>query len=406
MIQPGENRPLFILQGNGSVLNRGCEAILRSTVDALRSEFGAPRFVNAPALPPHPADYVETDPDIIHLIPQEIKRWSPRWWSFQFQKRVFRRSPQMPFEKWLPKAAAVLALGGDNYSLDYGLPYLYFQAIRATLDRHKPMILWGASVGPFSAQPDFERFAAGELREVTLICAREPLTVEYLSSIGVTENVRLCADPAFILHPEEVQLAGEERMILEQPCIGINLSPLAGRYRGVDDTQGWRELARECVTALSATIRMPIILVPHVIVPESDDHAFMKVLLDGIKVPSSKIVLLDRRYNARQLKWIISKLACFIGARTHATIAALSSQVPTLSIGYSMKARGINRDIFGHTEWVVDIRELSPQSLVTKTMELLSQADSVRQHLQATMPEYTQRVRSAVGYLREIVEAM
>ncbi len=151
---------------------------------------------------------------------------------------------------------------------------------------------------------------------------------------------------------------------------------------------------------------MPIILVPHVIVPESDDHAFMKVLLDGIKVPSSKIVLLDRRYNARQLKWIISKLACFIGARTHATIAALSSYVPTLSIGYSMKARGINRDIFGHTEWVVDIRELSPQSLVTKTMELLSQADSVRQHLQATMPEYTQRVRSAVGYLREIVEAM
>lgn len=67
-----------------------------------------------------------------------------------------------------------------------------------------------------------------------------------------------------------------------------------------------------------------------------------------------------------------------------------------------MKARGINRDIFGHAEWVVDIRELSPQSLVTKTMELLSQADSVRQHLQATMPEYTQRARLAATYLRDV----
>jgi polysaccharide pyruvyl transferase WcaK-like protein len=51
---------------------------------------------------------------------------------------------------------------------------------------------------------------------------------------------------------------------------------------------------------------------------------------------------------ARQVKWVISKCRYFIGARTHATVAAFSTGVPTISIAYSKKARGINRDIFGH----------------------------------------------------------
>ncbi|MFR4670990.1 MAG: hypothetical protein ACLT69_14285 [Intestinibacter bartlettii] len=37
-------------------------------------------------------------------------------------------------------------------------------------------------------------------------------------------------------------------------------------------------------------------------------------------------------------------------ARTHATIAAYSTCVPTLVIGYSVKAKGIAKDIFGTYE--------------------------------------------------------
>jgi polysaccharide pyruvyl transferase WcaK-like protein len=398
------NKRLFILQGNGSILNRGCEAILRSTVDILRAEFGPCSFLNAPASSVHPAGYEEADPDVFHVIPPAVLRWRPRWWSAQFQQTVLRRQPRMPFERHLPGAAAVLAIGGDNYSLDYGLPDQFFRAARVTLDYRKPMVLWGASVGPFSDQPGFERFAAKELRDVSLICARESLTVEYLSSLGVTENVRLCADPAFTLSVEPVQLTPEEQLILEEPCIGLNLSPLAGRYRSGGNSQDWSQLARECMRALAAATDMPLVLIPHVILPENDDHGFMKALLDGIKGHPGRIVLLDSRYNARQLKWVISRLAVFIGARTHATVAALSSHVPTISLGYSMKAEGINRDIFGHANWVISVKTLSPQMLVERTTELLGQADPVRQHLESMMPAYRQRVRLGVRHLRDVLE--
>ena len=38
--------PLFILAGNGAYLNRGCEAIVRGTVKALRAQYRDPRFLS------------------------------------------------------------------------------------------------------------------------------------------------------------------------------------------------------------------------------------------------------------------------------------------------------------------------------------------------------------------------
>jgi colanic acid/amylovoran biosynthesis protein len=53
------------------------------------------------------------------------------------------------------------------------------------------------------------------------------------------------------------------------------------------------------------------------------------------------------QFNASQIKYVISNLRFFIGARTRATIAALSSGIPTVSIAYGVKAKGINKDLFG-----------------------------------------------------------
>ena len=62
---------------------------------------------------------------------------------------------------------------------------------------------------------------------------------------------------------------------------------------------------------------------------------------------------------AHELKGYISKCSFFVGARTHSTIAAYSSGVPTLVIGYSVKSRGIATDLFGSYEnYVLPVQEL------------------------------------------------
>jgi polysaccharide pyruvyl transferase WcaK-like protein len=390
--------PLFVLQGNGSMLNLGCEAILRSTADLLRAEFGACRIVHAPASVLHDRTEPEHDPDIVHDIPPTIPRISVARFIHLFRRFVLRQSC-FHFERHLKEARATLAVGGDNYSLYYGLPYGFFRANDTTLRRGKPLFLWGASVGPFTKNPEFERFAMKELRRITIICARETETVAYLASIGIRDNVRLVADPAFTLRKTAPAQCDIPDAALQGDAIGLNFSPLIGKYRNTG--RSWEEEAAACVNALARGTNRPLVFIPHVLAPWTNDRAFMEGVIRRLPHHRDRLHLAARDYNCCEIKWIIARMGVFIGARTHATIAAMSSEVPTLSIGYSIKAKGINRDLFGTEDWLVPAEELAPEPFVERVNALLGAAATVRSNLKAALPAYQERARLGARLVRE-----
>ena len=392
-------RTLFLLQGNGPLLNRGCEAILRSTVSLLRDEFGPCRFINSPSSRIHPKRYDEVDRDITHFLP--YKKWSVLGFTSRVMRRFFGRSGKH-FERCIPRAAATLVLGGDNLSLDYGNPSGLFLQNRLTLKHGKPLILWGASIGPFAKDPQFERFAAEELKKTSLICARESETISYLATIGVTENVRSVSDPAFVLEPQVVH-NDPELSILDEPCIGLSLSSLFDRYWNREPSL--LDASTEWISSVVRKNDLPVLLIPHVVYPQRNDHAFMKQIVDKLGGLKSRVKLLGPQYNAQQLKWIISQVTVFAGARTHSTIAALSSHVPTISIGYSMKARGLNEDIFGHCDWLISLNDLCGDLLAGRIGQLLAGTPQVRKHLTEIMPAYKAKARQAAKYVREVIDA-
>ena len=94
----------------------------------------------------------------------------------------------------------------------------------------------------------------------------------------------------------------------------------------------------------------------------------------------------------------------FIGARTHATIAAYSTCVPTLVIGYSVKSRGIAKDIFG-TDYglVVPVFEIDSAEKLIKTYEDFSRKKEIyRKQLEKVMPSYIEKARSSINELFKI----
>lgn len=103
--------------------------------------------------------------------------------------------------------------------------------------------------------------------------------------------------------------------------------------------------------------------------------------------------------NCKKLKNIISKSEFFIGARTHATIAAYSTSVPTLVIGYSVKARGIAKDLFGtENTYVLPVQNLKKQDDIVDYFKCLyEQRDSIRQYLTKIMPSYISRAYEAMN---------
>ena len=101
---------------------------------------------------------------------------------------------------------------------------------------------------------------------------------------------------------------------------------------------------------------------------------------------------------------MISKCRAFIGARTHATIAAYSTCVPTLVVGYSVKALGIARDLFGSEEnYVIPVQTLQDSDALLRAYEwLMKEEDAIRGRLQEIMPEYCAKSAQAGEEIRKI----
>ncbi len=403
------NRETFLLVGNGTYANRGCEAIVRGTVEILSRRFPDASFIVSSRGDTAFEDAeAERDRRVEHRphLYDAVRKFSGEWWKYRVWHRRSTGWRHLVFRveyAAIRRSVCGLQVGGDNYTLDYGRPEFQMHMDEALRTAGKPLVLWGASVGPFSEDPAFEETMREHLSRFQLILARESETLSYLHSMGLTSNVRFVADPAFLMEPVKPQLAEDVMRILEGKPVGVNLSPLVGDYRG-DKGSGWLEAATQCVRSLLEAGIGPVLLIPHVTWPISDDYAFMARIAEGLAEYKGHFTLLPPTLPAPETKWVISKLRALVGARTHATIAALSTGVPTISIGYSTKARGINKDMFGHPDWLLPVQDLTPALLLTKLADLLSGENEIRAGLAEVLPAVKSRARQAGEYLAQVLE--
>jgi len=413
----------FLFVGNGSYQNRGCEAIVRGTMEILRATIGtdvgidAGSYGSAEGMRIQEAE--ETDGAIHNFqLRSSAARWSRDWWELQANRRIGIRFPahHAPLKTRIRGRSAALEVGGDNYSLDYGIPRHLLEMDRYLQSNGLPVVVWGASIGPFSSEPAFEQEMLAHLRQLKAVFVRESLTCKYLKENGVADNVHLVADPAFLMAPVE---PGEGKIGFGIPegCIGLNFSPLVGKsflksLKPVweltqEDLVPWFEFCCECVLELSAATRRPILLVPHVgsSLPGIDDFSFLSGVCKAVAGKTANPVLcIGDNLNAAESKWVISKCAVFAGARTHATIAGFSTHVPTLSFGYSVKAKGINQDIYGHTNLCLDVKDLGVAQIVERVRLLLEAEGDLRVQLARKMPEVKEAALSSGRILKELLD--
>lgn len=130
-----------------------------------------------------------------------------------------------------------------------------------------------------------------------------------------------------------------------------------------------------------------------------------KPILEKYK-DTNRVFMMDHsKYNAKELKGFISRCRLFIGARTHSTIAAYSTGVPTLALGYSIKARGIAKDLFGKIEGhVVPVDTIKKDTdLIAPFDNLLKNEVELRIHLSKMMQGYKNAAHQAATRIEDIV---
>lgn len=296
-----------------------------------------------------------------------------------------------PFLKPVSTDDMMLATGGDM------MCYVNNQVITTNEMMHArgvKTVLWGCSMGPDNLTPEKE----ATLRHFSLIYARESLSYEFFRSMGL-KNVVCLPDPAFVLEPEEVELP---ECFSKGEVIGLNLSNYTVGEDSLDTTFG-KEVIRFLDYILTNTAKH-ILLVPHVFWWDQDDRIISRLIVEHYSDYADRFSVLDSEsLNYQQIRYVISHCYCFIGARTHAVISAYATCTPAIALGYSIKSKGIAKDLQLPEELVVDcVNDIKPDCLIKSYQFLIENYDKVKQILSSLMPEYRKRPLEAGNLLCSI----
>lgn len=384
----------IMMFAHGGSLNRGCEAIVRSSANIIKERLQGVKVYLASGKPD--TDRVINNLDeIFDASPMGIKKYSKEWFISSMHAKVFKDESYALRKmegRTIDRINAVdicLSIGGDNYC--YGEQPALYEIDRSVKREGKKLVLWGCSIG----EEDMSEHKLNDLEKFDLILARETLTYRMLESKGL-KNVKLSADPAFTMEKEELVLPEGWQ---EGNTIGINFSPLVWKRNKKSNIA-----VKELINHILDTTDMTIALTPHVIIEGNNDFEVLNEFYQQFK-DTGRVIILPDNLNAIQYKGYIARMRYFIGARTHATIAAYSSYVPTLVLGYSVKSRGIAKDLFGQEKLVLSIDEISDsEKLKMKFDEMVSEEKELKNTLQVSVPKIKQMSYKAVDYLNELAK--
>ncbi len=371
--------------------NRGCEAIVRTTCGLLaRRGRGIMLFSRR-----HQEDLehgidqicrVRQDAPVSYLRLLAAGRFAHFRDALLFQLAHGRYIKDQELLLATDSRTVAFSIGGDNYCYP-GFPAELAVLNRAMKKRGARTVLWGCSIEPGL----MDDALVADLQRYDLIVARETITYQALLDHGVDRNTQLFPDPAFLLESALLPLPEGFR---PGGTVGINMSPLITQHEtgGAITYRNYAALIRHILS----TTDLQVALIPHVTWDASNDLEPLGALHEEFQ-ESGRVVLLGGQFNCMETKGFIARCRMFVGSRTHATIAAYSSCVPTLVVGYSVKAQGIARDIFGSEEgMVLPVQSLTHESdLVNAFRHIQEREELLRRHLREFMPGYCGRVRGA-----------
>ena len=369
----------IVLYSHSGSKNHGCEAIVRGTAKILD---GMERI----SLLSH-----EKDEDLLYKIDEivDVKqgKFPINKKSLDFLKAYMALKLKKDTSKMdvlqfkdvlnsINEDSIAISIGGDTYC--YSDVYNQVELHKMYGKKAYKTVLWGCSVEPKLLE---DESIAQDIKDYDLIITRESISYEALKKVN--ENTYLYPDPAFQLDKADVKLP---KGFIENNTVGINLSPLVIKKENSDGItlKNYENLIEHIIENTD----MNIALIPHVVWEHNDDREPLRYLYDKFKHTNRVVMIEDA--NCMELKGYISKCRFFIGARTHATIAAYSTCVPTLVVGYSVKAKGIAKDLFGTYEnYVLPVQSLDKKiDLLNAFKWIESNENTIKLNLKRNMKSY------------------
>ena len=284
--------------------------------------------------------------------------------------------------------------------MEYLLPFLCARLHRI------PIFVAAPSMGPFDANHP-RPLRTWLLKTPRVLCVREPISARYLESIGVTRNVHVTLDLAFM---SEVDRERQRALLDGEPALKDFLQA-HDRVVGLTITDfKWHvkigknpELVKQVEESFRSFVRylagrgFGVLLIPQLFGNQNDSE-YLKTFAEGPRT----LVMTDARDCDFQ-QYIISRLYAVVGLRYHCNIFAAKMGTPFVAVAYEEKMSGF-LDQAELSRFALSLDQTTPQSLVEKFAQLESEYSSFRLRLEAAHTQWRERAWATVGALSGVAD--
>ena len=275
-----------------------------------------------------------------------------------------------------------------------------------------PIVKVSQSLGPYDKR--YVRIAGKwALQKIDTVICRGHLSYAYTQRLLPRKKLYNLPDAAICLKPTGGERTAE---LLQKHGLTKNRYIVVGPsfvMRGFlkDD---YIRLLSACIQEMRSATDMPIALIPHsrkhvketLADSVSDDLDVCRETARRVWQDSQiQCVIVEEAYSSHELKSIIGNAHMAFGSRFHFLVAALSSGVPSMAVGWSHKYKELF-DEFGVGEFAKECRERdkfddSMSDMLETLKRLLARQADVKKAIQRELPDVMERSKRNIELICE-----
>lgn len=397
--------------------NKGAAAMLQSSITQLREIYGHRLNINLMSVYPG-EDKKQVPHDFVKIVPAKPEQLLFIAFPLSILYRIFIWCP--PMKKLLEKNKIIRAYKETDLVVDEaGISFVdsrgfvmntyAFVCAAVPLLVGTPVVKYSQAMGTF--KNGWNKFLAKWiLPKLKLVIARGEGTLDNLKGIGITKNVKLCADGAFTMKDspyweEEVARVCGEDSFYNDNVVGLSISSVVDKKckkLNID----YIKVMVEFVEYLNKA-GYPVLMIANAArinseKPRNNDLMVGDAIYEALS-NKDMVRWYHKEMDAEEIRSYISKCRFLVASRFHSMIGALQKQVPTLLVGWSHKYQEV-LDMFELGQYAIDFSKLDLKLMQDEFEKFVQAEDEIRAKMAKNYDAVMESSAGNIKYIAEVID--